>query len=195
MRWWAGGSAVFAVLVLAACSTSGGGGGAGSGASGTPPARPSGSPSARPSGGLPTRSSSPAPSASPSASPTRAAPSGSAGPSATGCVAGRVEVSVAAGGPVRRQLCVRPGTVVSLVLRPRTDDRRWTGVHSTAPALVVVSGWRVYADGTARASLRSAGTRGGGAAVIASAKAPDVAGAAGVAFTLDVTVVPYAREG
>ncbi|MFD5538527.1 acetyl-CoA synthetase [Streptomyces sp. NPDC127079] len=104
-------------------------------------------------------------------------------------------MSVVAGGPVRRQLCVRPGTAVSLVLRPRTDDRRWTGVHSSAPALVVVSGWRVDADGTAHASLRSAGTRGGAAAVTAPAKAPDVAGAARVAYTLDVTVVPYAREG
>ncbi|MEU2779726.1 acetyl-CoA synthetase [Streptomyces sp. NPDC007162] len=106
-----------------------------------------------------------------------------------------MEVSVAAGEPVRRQLCVRPGTVVSLVLRPRADDRRWTGVRSSAPALVVVSGWRVDADGTARATLRSAGTRGGRAEVTAQAKAPDVAGAARVAFTLDVAVVPYAREG
>lgn len=191
MRWWAGGGAVVAVLVLAACGTSGGGGSAGSGPSGTPAAGPSGSPSVRPSGGPSARSSS----AVPSAGATRAAPHGSASPPAAGCVAGRVEVSVAAGGPVRRQLCVRPGTVVSLVLRPRTDDRRWTGVHSSAPSLVVVSGWRVDADGTARAALRSAGTRGGGAAVTASARAPDVAGAARGAFTLDVTVVPYAREG
>jgi hypothetical protein len=68
-------------------------------------------------------------------------------------------------------------------------------VHSSAPASVLVSGWRLDTDGTARASLRCAGTRAGAAEVTASAKAPDVAGAARVAFTLDVSVVPYAREG
>ncbi|MGW5655619.1 acetyl-CoA synthetase [Streptomyces humi] len=72
---------------------------------------------------------------------------------------------------------------------------RWTGVASSAPGLVPVSGWRVDADGTAHASLRSAGTRGGSSRVTARAKAPDVAGAARVAFTLEVTVTPYPREG
>ncbi|MGW5255668.1 acetyl-CoA synthetase [Streptomyces sp. NPDC004012] len=84
---------------------------------------------------------------------------------------------------------------MSLVLRPRVDDRRWTAVQSAAPAFVVASGWRVDADGTVRASLRCAGTRGGTARVIALAKAPDVAGAARAAFTLDVSVVPYPTEG
>ncbi|MEV5150051.1 acetyl-CoA synthetase [Streptomyces sp. NPDC052727] len=90
---------------------------------------------------------------------------------------------------------MRPGTVVSLVLRPRTDDKRWTAVRSSAPASVLVSGWRVDADGTAHASLRSAGARGGSARITALAKAPDVAGAARVTFALDMTVIPYAREG
>ncbi|MEV7393856.1 MULTISPECIES: acetyl-CoA synthetase [unclassified Streptomyces] len=84
---------------------------------------------------------------------------------------------------------------MSLVLRPRVDDRRWTAARSSAPVFVLLSGWRVDADGTAYASLRCAGTRGGTAEVTALAKAPDVAGAAGVAFTLEVTVVPYGREG
>ncbi|WP_319151229.1 hypothetical protein, partial [Streptomyces sp. WI03-4A] len=92
-------------------------------------------------------------------------------------------------------LCVRPGTVVTLVLRPRLDDRRWTAVRSSAPALVVPAGWRVDADGTAHAVLRCAGTRGGGAEVTAAARAPDVAGAARPAFTLRLDVVPHAREG
>ncbi|KUN29822.1 acetyl-CoA synthetase [Streptomyces antibioticus] len=92
-------------------------------------------------------------------------------------------------------MCVRPGTVISLVLKPRTDDKRWTAARSSAPAFVLVSGWRVDADGTAHASLRCAGTRGGSAEVTASAKAPDVAGAARVAFTLDVDVVRYPQEG
>jgi hypothetical protein len=96
--------------------------------------------------------------------------------------------------PVRR-LCVRPGTVVSLVLKPRADDRRWTAVHSSAAVFVVAAGWRVDADGTARATLRCAGTRGGAAKVTALAKAPDVAGAARAAFTLDLHVVPYPKEG
>ncbi|MFI5793179.1 acetyl-CoA synthetase [Streptomyces sp. NPDC051677] len=85
--------------------------------------------------------------------------------------------------------------MVSLVLRPRTDDKRWTAVQSSAPVFVLVSGWRLDADGTAHATLRAAGTRGGGAKVTALAKAPDVAGAAKAAFTLNVDVVPYAREG
>jgi hypothetical protein len=85
--------------------------------------------------------------------------------------------------------------VVSLILRPRTDDKRWTGVLSSAPVFVLVSGWKVAADGTARASVRCAGTRGGTADVTVSAKAPDVAGAARVAFTLRVRVVPYTTQG
>jgi hypothetical protein len=85
--------------------------------------------------------------------------------------------------------------VVELVLRPRLDDKRWTAVRSSAPVFVLVSGWQVGADGTARASLRCAGTRAGAAEITAPAKAPDVAGAAGVAFTLDVSVVPYPKEG
>ncbi|MFD8719898.1 acetyl-CoA synthetase [Streptomyces sp. NPDC059629] len=84
---------------------------------------------------------------------------------------------------------------MSLVLRPRVDDRRWTAARSSAPVFVLLSGWRVAADGTAHASLRCAGTRGGTAEVSVLAKAPDVAGAAGVAFTLEVTVVPHGREG
>ncbi|MFE3855502.1 acetyl-CoA synthetase [Streptomyces griseorubiginosus] len=105
-----------------------------------------------------------------------------------------MEITVAPGDPVRRQVCVRPGTVVSLVLRPRTDGKRWTAVRSSAPVLVLVSGRRVAADGTAHISLRSAGTRGGSAEIGVSAREPDVAGTGGVAFTLDVTVTPYARE-
>ncbi|MFF0018891.1 acetyl-CoA synthetase [Streptomyces sp. NPDC005374] len=92
-------------------------------------------------------------------------------------------------------LCVRPGAVVSLVLKPRADDRRWTAVRSSAPVFVVVSGWQVDADGTARAALRCAGTRGGTADVTVRAKAPDVAGAARVALTLRVDVVPYPTQG
>ncbi|MEV0740386.1 acetyl-CoA synthetase [Streptomyces sp. NPDC050549] len=75
------------------------------------------------------------------------------------------------------------------------DDRRWTAVRSSAPVFVLVSGWRVDPDGTARASLRCAGTRSGAAEVTASAKAPDVAGAARTAFTLHVSVVPYTTQG
>ncbi|MGW2650497.1 acetyl-CoA synthetase [Streptomyces sp. NPDC001393] len=99
------------------------------------------------------------------------------------------------GDPVRRRLCVRPGTVVTLTLRPRLDDKRWTSVLSSAPALVVASGWRVDEDGTAHATLRCAGTRGGTAQVTAAAKAPDVAGAARPVFTLDLEVVLYAQQG
>ncbi|MEW1774895.1 acetyl-CoA synthetase [Streptomyces sp. NPDC086777] len=120
-----------------------------------------------------------------------ARPSSSARP----CAAGKAEVTVAPGEAVGERLCVRPGTEVSLVLEPRTDDRRWTAVRSSAPASVLVAGWRVDADGTAHAVLRCAGTRGGLATITALAKAPDVAGAARGAFTLDVTVVPYPREG
>jgi len=85
--------------------------------------------------------------------------------------------------------------VVSLVLRPRADDKRWTAVESSAPVFVVASGRRLDADGTAHASLRCAGTRGGRAEVTALAKARDVAGEAKIVFTLDVRVVPYTREG
>ncbi|MFF3917511.1 acetyl-CoA synthetase [Streptomyces sp. NPDC001852] len=102
---------------------------------------------------------------------------------------------MAPGDPVRRRVCVRPGTEVALILRPRLDDKRWTGVLSSAPALVVASGWRVDGDGTAHATLRCAGTRGGTAQVTAAARAPDVAGAARPVFTLDLDVVPYTREG
>ncbi|MGW2787969.1 acetyl-CoA synthetase, partial [Streptomyces populi] len=94
-----------------------------------------------------------------------------------------------------RELCVRPGTLVSLVLRPRDDDKRWTGVLSSAPAFVLVSGWKVAADGTARTSLQCAGTRGSIAKITAMATSPDVAGAARVIFTLDVSVVPYTTQG
>ncbi|WP_051858443.1 hypothetical protein [Streptomyces cellulosae] len=116
-------------------------------------------------------------------------------PTAGRCVAGQAKVTVAPGAAPRQRLCVRPGTVVELVLRPRLDDKRWTAVRSSAPVFVLVSGWQVGADGTARASLRCAGTRAGAAEITASAKAPDVAGAARVAFTLDVSVVPYPKEG
>ncbi|MFD8817562.1 acetyl-CoA synthetase [Streptomyces sp. NPDC059627] len=104
-------------------------------------------------------------------------------------------MTVAPGGPPRQRLCVRPGAVVVLVLEPRVDDKQWTAVRSSAPVFVVVSGWRVDAGGTAHATLRCAGTRGGGAKMTALAKAPDLAGAARVAFTLDVTVTPYRQEG
>lgn len=185
MRWWAGAWAVAAVLTLAACGSSDGGGSA----TGSPSGRPSGRPSSEPSSGTPAR---------PSRPPSSSAPSGSAAspsPTATGCVAGLARVTVEPGDPVRRRLCVRPGTVISLVLRPRVDDKRWTDVRSSAPVFVVVTGWRLDTDGTAHATLRCAGTRGGTARVTAPAKAPDVAGAARIAFTLDVTVTPYPREG
>ncbi|WP_239014965.1 hypothetical protein [Streptomyces sp. CdTB01] len=181
MRWWTGAWVLAAVLALAACGSSDGGGGA----SGSP----SGSPSTGPTSGTPAR-----PSPTPSSS-APSAPAASPSPSASGCVAGLTRVTVEPGDPVQRRLCVRPGTVISLVLRPRVDDKRWTDVRSSAPVFVVVTGWRVDADGTGHATLRCAGTRGGSARVTAPAKAPDVAGAARVAFTLDVTVTPYPREG
>ncbi|MEU2711319.1 acetyl-CoA synthetase [Streptomyces sp. NPDC007205] len=102
---------------------------------------------------------------------------------------------MAPGDPVRRRLCVRPGAVVTLTLSPRLDDKRWTSVLSSAPALVVASAWRVDGHGTGHATLRCAGIRGGTAEVTASAKAPDVAGAARPVFTLDMSVVPYPQEG
>ena len=167
MRWWAGGCVVAEVVALAGCGATTGGG-----------ARsPAGSRSPRPS--------------HPAASPTGATASASPGR----CFAGHAEVTVSPGDPVRRRLCVRPGTVVTLVLRPRVDDRRWTGVASSAPALALPSAWHVDGDGTAHATLRCAGTRGGTADVTAFAKAPDVAGAAQTVFTLELSVVPYPRSG
>ncbi|MDX2679977.1 acetyl-CoA synthetase [Streptomyces soliscabiei] len=68
-------------------------------------------------------------------------------------------------------------------------------MRSSAPVFVLVSGWRLDADGTAHATLRAAGTRGGSARITALAKAPDIAGAAKAAFILDVNVVPFTREG
>ncbi|MER5914848.1 hypothetical protein ABT124_31400 [Streptomyces sp. NPDC001982] len=115
--------------------------------------------------------------------------------STAACATGHVQVTVSPGDPVTRRLCVRPGTVVSLVLQPRTDDARWTGVHSSAPVFVLPEGWRRDTDGTAHTNLRCAGVRAGAAVVTASAKAPDVAGAPHIVFTLDVIVVPYGREG
>lgn len=200
MRWWAGVWAAAGVAVLVACGTSAGGPSGPSGGSGgatessegastrasAVPSQPqfqsqSPSLSVRPTGGTPSEN--------PSGS--AAAPS----PSAASCVSGRAEVNVSPGDAVVQRLCLRPGAVVSLVLEPRADDRRWTAVLSSAPVFVLVSGWRVDADGTARASLRCAGTRGGTAEVTARAKAPDVAGAARVAFTLHVDVLPYPTQG
>ncbi len=196
MRWWAAGRIVPVVVVLAACGTSPGGGsdgGASESRSTEPPRTAPTSSSASPASPAPgspnsTRAASPA-------GPSPSAPAVSSSAPAAACVAGRTEVSIAPGDAPRRQLCVRPGTVVSLVLQARKDDKRWTAVRSSAPVLVLVSGWRVDADGTAHASLRSAGARGGGARITALAKAPDVAGAARVAFTLDMTVTPQTREG
>lgn len=68
-------------------------------------------------------------------------------------------------------------------------------MQSSAPVFVLVSGWRVDADGTAHATLRCAGTRAGKAKITALVKAPDVAGAVDGAFTLDISVVPYPRQG
>ncbi|MGW2718777.1 hypothetical protein [Streptomyces sp. NPDC001492] len=182
MRWRSGVWMIAGVVVLAACGTSAGGGSTG-------PASASGSSSARPPSTAPTGAP---------ASPTGQGPSKSAtAPStpARHCAAGHTEISVAPGDAVEQRLCVRPGAVVSLVLRPRTDDKRWKAVDTSAPALVVASGWRLDADGTAHATLRCAGTRGGEAEVTALAKAPDVAGAARAAFTLHVSVVPYPTQG
>jgi hypothetical protein len=188
MRWWTGGWVMAAALVLAACTTSGGG----------PAPGPSGNRSSGPSAGASTHPS-PTPASSAPASPTGNNPSAPATvsppASARSCASGHTEVVVEPGDPAKRTLCVRPGTLVSLVLRPRVDDKRWTSVQSSAPVFVLPSGWRREADGTARASLRCAGTRMGSAKVTALAKAPDVAGAARVAFTLEVSVAPYPREG
>ncbi|GAA3775057.1 hypothetical protein GCM10022403_007450 [Streptomyces coacervatus] len=184
MRWWAGAWMIAGMVALAACGTSAGGG-----STGATSASASGSSSARPSPTAPTGASATPSGGSPSESAT--APSTPAG----NCAAGHTEISVAPGDAVHQRLCVRPGTVISLVLRPRTDDRRWMAVHSSAPALVLASAWRLDPDGTARASLRCAGTRGGTAEVTALAKAPDIAGAARAAFTLQVSVVPYTTQG
>ncbi|MEU6260745.1 hypothetical protein [Streptomyces sp. NPDC047043] len=179
MRWWSWAWMIAGTVVLAACGTSAGGGAAG---------RPSESTSPGPSSTAPTRSVSPS---TPTPSESATTPSSSAG----NCTAGHASVSVAPGDPVDQRLCVRPGTTVSLVLRPRADDKRWTAVHSSAPVFVQVAGWRPDPDGTARASLRCAGTRGGTAEITALAKAPDVAGAARAVFTLHVSVVPYTTQG
>ncbi|WP_333775244.1 hypothetical protein [Streptomyces sp. IBSBF 3136] len=195
MRGWGGGRrAAVVVVLLAGCGAPAGGGtGAGPGPSesagtGTGAGQSGSSGPARPSHAQPS-----APARSTPSLPTRAPGSPSA--PADGCAAGRAEVTVSPGGPLRQRLCVRPGTVVTLVLRPRLDDRRWTGVRSSAPALVVPAGWHVDGDGTAHAVLRCAGTRGGGAEVTAAARAPDVAGAARPAFTLRLDVVQHAQEG
>ena len=184
MRWWTGAWLIAGTVVLAACGTSAGGGAAG---------RPSESASPRPSSTAPTRSASPSTPTGATRTPSESAttPSSSAG----NCTAGHASVSFAPGDPVDQRLCVRPGTTVSLVLRPRADDKRWTAVHSSAPVFVQVTAWRLAPDGTAHASLRCAGTRGGTAEITALAKAPDVAGAARAAFTLRVSVVPYTTQG
>jgi hypothetical protein len=163
------------MVVLAACGTSAGGGAVG---------RASDSASVRP----PSTTPPPDASTSPRESATQSSPP------AGHCAAGRTTVSVAPGAAVQQRLCVRPGTTVSLVLRPRADDKRWTAVRSSAPVFVQVSGWRLDADGTAHASLRCAGTRAGTAEITALAKAPDVAGAARGAFTLHVSVVPWTTQ-
>lgn len=185
MRWWAGGWMVAVVVVLAGCHASEGGGSVGG-------------PSENNNSAGPSASASTHTPAAPSASRTGGSPSVSAtspSPAPGRCAAGHTEVTVSPGDAVEQRLCVRPGTVVSLVLRPRTDDKWWTAVRSSAPVLVLASGWRVDADSTSHASLRCAGTRAGTAEVTASAKAPDVAGAARVAFTLHVSVVPYTTQG
>ncbi|MFF7240574.1 hypothetical protein [Streptomyces collinus] len=201
MPGWTGGWRVAVVVVLlAGCGAPAGGGGTGAGpgpsgsaGTGTGPAESGSSGPARPSRPAPPSRAPSAPAGSGPSRPTRA-PGSPATPSG-GCAGGRAEITVSPGGPVRQRLCVRPGTVVTLVLGPRLDDKRWTGVRSSAPALVVPAGWRVDGDGTAHAVLRCAGTRGGAAEVTAAARAPDVAGAARPAFTLRLDVVPYAREG
>jgi hypothetical protein len=196
MRWWTGAWMVAGIVILAGCGASPGGGSAG---------RPSGSTSAGPSAGAPTHASgvpSPSAPANPTASATEKGPSrGTSGPAATpaasetSCAAGHVTVTVAPGDAVERRLCVRPGTVVSLVLQARSDGKRWSAVHSSTPVFVLASGWKADADGTAHASLRCANTRGGTARVTALAKTPDIAGAARGAFILEVSVVPYPKEG
>lgn len=198
MRWWAGWWAVTGVVLLAACGGSGGGSGGGSpgpsdgGAASVTAAPPSTSPAAGPSRS-PSTSASTSASAEPSQGDSSVPATGSAAPLAS-CFAGRVEVTVSPGDAVERRLCVRAGAVVSVTLRPRADDRRWTAVRSSAPGLVLASGWRTDADGTAHATLRCATVRAGTAVITVAAKAPDVAGAARTAFTLRVSVLPYAKE-
>jgi hypothetical protein len=191
MRCWAGWLVVAGVAVLTACSGSAGGGAAG----------PSGGRSSGPSRGEPaSTSASPSwnPSTSASANPTTGTPSapatGASAPAGS-CASRHAQVTVVPGGAVEQRLCVRPGTVVTLTLRPRADDRRWTAVHSSAPVFVLASGWRVDADGTAHATLRCAAVRAGAAEVTVLAKAPDVAGASRTAFTVNVSVVPQTKEG
>jgi hypothetical protein len=187
MRWWSAGLVIAGLVVLAACGGSPGGASS---------ARSSPGRSAEPSSGAPTHSSTtPVPAPSPTAPTGTGTPSGEPSPSAGSCAAGHAQVTVSPGDAPARRLCVRPGTVVSMVLAPRADDRRWTAVRSSAPVFVVASGWRVGPDGAAHATLRCAGTRGGSARITVLAKAPDVAGAARAAFTLDVSVVPYPKEG
>lgn len=186
MRGWAGAWVIAGVVVLVAC------GGSSGGASGGGSATPSTGASRSASGAPSARSST-----APTESPTGPSPSASASVTSSpkSCAGRHVEVTVAPGDPVRQQVCVRPGTVVSLVLRPRTDGKRWTALRSSAPALVQPSAWQLGADGTARASLRCAGTRGGAAGVTVLAKEPDLAGTGGVAFTLQVNVVPHTTAG
>ncbi|MEU6098037.1 hypothetical protein [Streptomyces sp. NPDC047079] len=198
MRWWAGVWVVAGVAVLAACGSSAGGGGAGgSGSRSSEPSAGTSASASAGSSGVPSAGTSAPPPASASASATGGGPSTSPAASAslTGCAAGHTDVTITPGGAVEQRLCVRPGTVVSLVLRPRADDKRWTAVHSSAPAFVLPSGWRVAADGTAHATLRCATVRPGAADVRAMAKAPDTAGAARPAFTLHLSVVPYPTQG
>jgi hypothetical protein len=133
--------------------------------------------------------------------------------------AGRTELTVGGGAQREERLCVRPGTVVSLVLRARAGER-WTAVGSSAPVLALPFGWRVDADGTAHAAIRCAGVRAGSADIAvtatatapgpapgpalepatetetetAPARAPDLAGPAPVAFTHRLSVVPRPKE-
>jgi len=195
-------TSLMTVLVALSCVlTACGGGGDDSDADSAPPRTATDSPTATPSDSGPDTPGAPSsPSATrsatlPSTPSTRAPASQGKASTSPGCVAGSITVTHRLGDASVRDLCVRPGTVVSLVLRPRTDGKRWTAVRSSAPALVLASGWRVDVDGTAHASLRCAGTRGGTADVTVSAKAPDLAGAARVAFTLHVSVVPYTTQG
>jgi hypothetical protein len=193
---WLGAVLIVLSCLLTACGSSGGSSEADSSPS---------HPSARPVTPTPSASSSSTPilPTSPHSTPSTKAPSsppkeppthpGTASAS-PGCVAGHAQVTVSPGDAPEQRLCVRPGAVVSLVLKPRADDKRWTAVQSSAPVFVVASGWQLDGRGNAHASLRCAGTRGGTAKVTALAKAPDVAGAAKAAFTLDVSVVPYMTQ-
>jgi len=110
-----------------------------------------------------------------------------------GCAAGRTELIVGEGAPREERLCVRPGTVVSLVLLARAGER-WTAVASSAPALALPFGWRVAADGTAHTAVRCAVVRAGRADITVTARAPDLAGPAPVGFTLRLSVLPRPKE-